>query len=94
MLDWSLSRSGVTSLDLTELKSLLGWCLVINYGVLLIWFGFVKGARDWIFGLHSRLFGVERDIVQAEHFTLFGQFKLLVMVFNLAPWLALLIMGH
>jgi hypothetical protein len=44
--------------------------------------------------LHARLFGIERDVVQAEHFKLFGQFKLLVMVLNLAPWLALLIMGH
>ncbi len=81
-------------MDLSELKSLLGWCLVINYGVLIVWFVFVVTARDWVFGLHARLFGVERDLVQAEHFKLFGQFKLLVMVLNLAPWLALLIMGH
>jgi hypothetical protein len=81
-------------LDLSELKTLLGWCLIINYGILLIWFAFIMTARDWIFGIHARMFGVERDLVQAEHFKLFGQFKLLIMVFNIAPWLALLIMGH
>lgn len=81
-------------MDLTDLKSLLGWCLVINYGVLIAWFFVVVTARDWVFNLHARLFGIDRNVAQAEHFKLFGQFKLLVMVLNLAPWLALLIMGH
>ena len=81
-------------MDLTDLKSLLGWCLVINYGVLIAWFFVVVTARDLVFNLHARLLGIDRNVAQAEHFKLFGQFKLLVMVLNLAPWLALLIMGH
>lgn len=81
-------------MDLGELKTLLGWCIVINYGVLLIWFAVVMVAGNWLYGVHARLFRIDSDDVPMQHFKLFGQFKLLVMVFNIAPWLALLILGY
>lgn len=79
-------------MDLNSLQSFLGWCIIINYAILLIWFAFLVTARDWLFGLHAGIFGVEKSVVQAEHFRLFGQFKLLIMIFNIAPWLALVIL--
>ena len=81
-------------MDITILKSLLGWCLVINYGVLLFWFAVLMLARDWITGLHSRMFDIDAATVSSAHYTLMGHFKLLVFVFNLAPWIALLILGY
>lgn len=80
-------------MDLDTLKTFLGWSLVLNYGVLVIWMGFLMVARDWVVGIHSRMFDLEAAQVRAYHFQLAGIYKMMIFVFNLAPWLALLIMG-
>jgi len=78
-------------LDLSQLQSFLGWCLVINYVLLFVWFGLLQLAGAWVVGIHSRLFHIDEDQVRSFHFQMMGQFKLLIMVFNIAPWLALII---
>lgn len=36
------------------LRGLLGWCAIINYGVLILWFLVFRLAHDWIYRLHSQ----------------------------------------
>lgn len=79
-------------MDLAGLQTFLGWCIVFNYGLLFLWFIGLKLTGDWVFRLQGRLFGLDPDSVRTEHFHMMGQFKLIVMVFNIAPWLALLVM--
>lgn len=81
-------------MDLGQLQAFLGWCLVFNYGLLLLWFAGLQLTGDFVFRLHARMFDLEPSAVRAEHFHLMGQFKLIVMVFNLAPWLALIMLGR
>lgn len=78
-------------MDLQTLQTFLGWCLVLNYGILLGWAAATLSG-DWVDRIHMRITGLDRDTVKALHFRLMGEFKLLVFVFNLAPWLALVIM--
>ena len=80
-------------MDLDTLQTFLGWCLVINYGILVIWWLIYMGARNWVVGLHARMFHIDETVVSAAHFNLMGLFKMLVFVFVLTPWLALIIMG-
>ncbi len=80
-------------MDLVTLKSFLGWCVVLNYGVMLLWLGIYFVARDAIVGLHARLFELDAERVRAFHFQFIGWFKMLVFLFALAPWLALVILG-
>jgi len=42
------------------LRDVLLWSLVINYGVLLIWFAAFTLAHDRLYRLHSRWFTVPR----------------------------------
>ena len=81
-------------MDLDTLQTLLGWCLVLGYGLLLIWFFVYKLANDWIVGIHARMFDIDEAVVRGDHFRLMGQYKILLFVFVLAPWLALIIMGN
>lgn len=75
-------------------QSLLGWALIFNYGVLLVWYAIYQFANRWIVQLHARMFDIEPAVVRRVHFQLMGQFKLLVFVLVLAPWLALLILNR
>ncbi len=40
------------------------------------------------------MFHIDESVVSATHFNLMGVFKMMVFVFVLAPWLALVIMGN
>jgi hypothetical protein len=34
----------------------LGWCAIINYGVLLLWFLVFRLTHNWVYGLHGQWF--------------------------------------
>lgn len=75
------------------IHSVLGWCLLINMGILLVWWGAMCTCRDRILGLHGRFFKLTREQFDAIHYTLMGVFKLGVLLFNAVPWVVLHIVG-
>lgn len=81
-------------MDLSELQTFLGWCILINSGFLLLWFAMTRIAGNWHIGLSVRWFDLEPASVRAEHYHLMGQFKLMILIFNFAPWLALVLMAR
>ena len=40
------------------------WCLVINYGILLLWFLAFWFGHDWMFRVHSRWFHMSRGALR------------------------------
>jgi hypothetical protein len=76
-----------------SLLGVLGWCCVINYFFLLVWWLYFMVGGDWMYGLHNRWFAMSRERFNATHYSLMGTLKILVLVFNLAPYLALRIVG-
>ena len=71
----------------------LAWCAVINIGVLLLWFLGFTLAHDWIYRIHGRWFKVSEEKFDAIHYASMGFFKICVILFNVAPYLALRIVG-
>ena len=41
-------------MTLELIRNVLGWCAVINLGLLLWWFLFVALAHDWTYQVHSK----------------------------------------
>ncbi len=76
-------------MSVEELRAVLGWSVLINYVILFLWFGTFALARDWMFRLHGQWFRLSDTGFDALHYGLMGGFKLLVIVFNLVPWIAL-----
>jgi len=76
-------------MNLELLREVLGWCVLINYGVLLWWFAFFTLARDRAYRIHTRWFNITPDRFDAIHYQAMTYFKLAVFIFNLVPWLAL-----
>jgi hypothetical protein len=74
-------------------RNFLLWCTVINYGVLLAWFMVFVFAHDWIQRIHGRWFRLSREQFDALHYAGMSIFKIGIILFNLAPFAALSILG-
>jgi hypothetical protein len=71
------------------IRKTLGWCTIINYGVLMVWvFAFMLG-HDFVVGLHGRLFHLSATQLDALHYGGIGLFKMGILMFNLVPYIAL-----
>ncbi|QRY79838.1 hypothetical protein JVX91_01600 [Pseudomonas sp. PDNC002] len=72
-----------------ELKPFLLYCTLINYLILLIWFAAFTGAHDFVYRLHTRWFALPVEKFDAIHYGGMAIYKIGVLLFNLAPLLAL-----
>ncbi|NNF96046.1 MAG: hypothetical protein HKM94_03855 [Halobacteria archaeon] len=71
------------------LREFLGWCTLINFGLLIWWFLFVIFAHDWTYKLHSKWFNIATDRFDAIHYSGMAIFKMGIFMFNLVPYLVL-----
>jgi len=71
------------------IRNVLGWCTVINYGLLLFWFVFFMLARDWIYQLHGRWFNISRQNFDAIHYAGMAIYKIGIFLLNLVPYIVL-----
>ncbi|MDV6028639.1 MAG: hypothetical protein F9B45_00710 [Phycisphaera sp. RhM] len=67
----------------------LGWCTLINLGVLTFSTVIVVGCGRTVGRLHQKWFQMESHEIRREYFRYLANYKLLVLVFNLVPYLAL-----
>ena len=76
-------------MSLDQLHDFLLWNLIINYAVLLLWFGVLTFAHDWVYRLHTRWFQLTPQTFDVLHYGAMAIYKIGVLLFNLAPLLAL-----
>jgi hypothetical protein len=76
-------------MNLDTLREVLLWSMVINYGVLLIWFAAFTLAHDRIYALHHRWFSISRETFDALHYGGMAVYKIGVLLLNVAPLVAL-----
>ena len=75
------------------LRDFFGWCSVMNYGLLVVWFFGIVVARDWVFKIHTRWFALSREQFDGIHYAAMAFFKMSIFMFNVVPYLALRIAG-
>ena len=82
-------------MDIETLRSFFLWCTIINASLLSVSFGFCAGLGlgDWVYRTHSRLFPMSRESFNVAIYSFLGLYKILILVFNLVPYIALLIVG-
>lgn len=76
-----------TTMD--TLTVFLGWCTVINFAVLMWWFVMVVLLRGPIHAIHNRIYTLSDAQFNGLHYGGMGLFKMIVVVFNLVPYLVL-----
>ena len=75
------------------ITAFLGWCTAINIGVLFVAWIFVMPLRRPVSTLHSMMFGLDETDLARQYFPYLAQYKIVIFVFNLAPYLALRIIA-
>lgn len=80
-------------MDIPTLTAFFGWCTVINAGILTLWTVFCMFTPDLVYRLQNRFFPLPRETFNAIIYSFLGLFKIVFLVFNVAPYLALLIIG-
>jgi Family of unknown function (DUF6868) len=72
-------------------RDVLLWCLIVNYGVLLLWFLVFLFARSWMFKLHTRWFHLSGQGFDGIHYGGMAVYKIGILLLNLVPYVALCI---
>lgn len=67
----------------------LGWSTVINLGLLIWWAGFIIFAHDWVYRMHGKWFNLSYEQFDTVHYAGIAFYKLSIILFNVAPYLAL-----
>lgn len=80
-------------MDLALLQDFFLWCTIINGGLLIFSFLMIAAAGDWVYTLHSRWFPISRETFYALMYATMAGFKVIVITFNLVPYVAMRIIG-
>jgi hypothetical protein len=75
------------------LTAFLGWCTLINFGLLIIAALAIIVMRGSISGIHASMFKIEQDVLSSAYFQYLANYKILIIVFNLVPYLSLRIIS-
>ena len=74
-------------------RSALGWCTLINMGMLLFWFLMLIFAKGLVYKVHSRWFKLSEEQFDKIHYSGLAHYKLAIFVLNLVPYIALRIVA-
>jgi len=74
---------------LQTISAVLGWCTVLNLGMLAAASLILIAFGDAIRGIHGGMFRMSDEDLSRAYFQYLAQYKIAIFVFNLAPWLAL-----
>lgn len=80
-------------MDLQSLTTFFMWCTIINGALLVLWATMCILAPDLVYRTQSKWFPIPRDTFNLLIYLFLGLFKIFFLVFNLIPYVALLIVG-
>lgn len=79
--------------SMETLTTFLGWCAVINFGVIVTGVAFFSVAHEWAGRISGKLFGVTSESAKDTFFRVFQQYRLALIVVNIVPYIALKIIA-
>jgi hypothetical protein len=80
-------------MDIQTLESFFMWCTILNGSIYLLWVMFYFFVPDFVYRVQSNWFPIPRETYNAIIYSFFGLFKVVFIVFNIVPYVALLIIG-
>jgi len=81
-------------MDLLKLQDFFMWMLIINMGMLVLMLLSVAGKARFCMGLMKRISQLEEKEIRITMFRHVANYELLIGVFSLMPFLALVIMNN
>ena len=80
-------------MDIQTLTDFFKWCTIINGSLLLVWTAAQLLAPDLLYRTQQKWFPISRETFNVVFYSFLGLFKITVIVFNVVPYVALLIIG-
>ena len=80
-------------MDIATAREFFLWCTVLNGGLLIISALILTCAGNWVYRMQSRWYPIPRDAFNVVIYSFIGLYKIFFLMFNLAPYLALVIVG-
>ncbi len=81
-------------ITISQLTELLGWASVINIAYLLLATIILMFMRGTISSIHSKMFNIDEKELSSKYFDFLSNYKIVTLVFMVAPYIALKIMGQ
>jgi len=81
-------------ITISQLTELLGWASVINIGYLLLVTLILMFMRGTVSSIHSKMFDIDEKEIRSKYFDFLSIYKIVTLVFMVAPYIALKIMGQ
>ena len=81
------------AIDIHMLTAFFMWCTIINGGLLVLWTVFCAFSPDLVYRIQSKWFPIPRETFNVIIYSFLGLFKIIFLVFNVVPYVALLIIG-
>jgi hypothetical protein len=76
-------------MDIRTLRAFFKWCTIINVALFVVSAIMILAASDFIYSAHGQLFHMPREAFDVVLYAFLGLYKIAILVFNLAPYVAL-----
>ncbi len=80
-------------MDIHTLTAFFMWCTILNGALLVFWAIMLILAPDLVYRTQSKWFPISRETFNVVIYSFLGLFKIFFLVFNVIPYVALLIVG-
>lgn len=80
-------------MDIQALTAFFMWCSIINGVLLSFWITMHALAPNLVYRTQKKWFPIPQEAFNVIFYSFLGLFKIAFLVFNLVPYLALLIVG-
>ena len=80
-------------MDIQTLTTFFMFCTIINGALLTLWITIFMLAPDLVYRTQSKWFPLPRETFNVVFYSFLGLFKIVFLVFNVVPYVALLIVG-
>ncbi|MFC1496986.1 DUF6868 family protein [Verrucomicrobiota bacterium] len=80
-------------MNIATVRTFFMWCTILNGGLLILSSLILTFAGDWVYRKHSRWFPIPRDAFNVTIYSFIGLFKIFFLMFNLVPYIVLVIIG-
>jgi len=80
-------------MDIQTLTEFFKWCTIINAALLVMSIAMYMAAPDFLYRTQSRFFPISRATFDSVFYGFLGAYKIVFLVFNAVPYIALLIIA-
>ena len=76
-------------MDIQMVKAFFMWCMIVNLGILTLTSIMCMFFPDFSYRMNSKYFSISRDTFNVIMISFVGLFKMFVIVFSIAPYIAM-----